>query len=56
MCEAWQDTQEMFALSEGDLGCLPDWLGANYLNPEVVHPLCAAISASVPETHPNTFC
>lgn len=43
--EAWQDTQEVFTLSEGDLGCLPDWLGVNYLDPEVVHPLGAAISA-----------
>lgn len=39
MCEAWQDTQEMFTLSKGDLGYVPDWLGANYLDPEVVHPL-----------------
>lgn len=55
-CEAWQDTQEMFTLSEGESGCLPDQLGAKYLDPEVVHPLCAAMSASVPETHLNTFC
>lgn len=46
----------MFTLSEGDLGCLPDWLGVNYLDPEAAHPLRAAISASVPKTHPNTFC
>jgi len=38
MCEAWQDTQERFTLSKGDLGYFPHWLGANYLDPEVVYP------------------
>ena len=56
MCEAWQDTQEMFRLSKGDLGYVPDWLGTNYLDPEVVHPLCTTISASMPELLPNTCC
>lgn len=47
MCEAWQDAQEMFTLSKGDLGYVPDWLfqttliqRLNTLSVQPLVPLC----------------
>lgn len=37
-CEIWQDTQETSRLREiwAHYGYVPDWLDANYLDPEVI--------------------